>query len=256
MTGARRVRAGTNPEPTAAAVREAAAEAADPELAVGQAKFFQAHPGGYAEGDEFIGLRVPRQRAIARRFAGIGPEPVRELLDSPVHEHRLIALFLLRAEFERASQTSDGESATRPWVDLYLDAVRRGRVNNWDLVDSSADPVLGEYCHRHGELDVVLRHARNEDLWIRRVGVMATFAYIKHGDAQALLAVAPLVRDDRRDLVQKAFGWMWREVGKRVDEGILLDYLEANAARMGRTALSYALEHRSPQERVYYRSLR
>ncbi|MBD0860997.1 DNA alkylation repair protein [Gordonia sp. zg691] len=247
------------PEPTAAAVRTAAAEIADPQLAAGQAKFFQARPGGYGEGDEFLGLRVPQQRAIARAFRGIGPDAVAELLDSPVHEHRLIALFLLRGEFEQELRRRGGDATdagVEVWVKLYLDAVRRGRVNNWDLVDSSADSILGEYCRRLGRLDAVLRHAQDEDLWRRRVGIIATFAHIRHGDATALLAVAPLVRDDRRDLIQKAFGWMLREVGKRVDEAVLLGYLGDNAAEMGRTALSYAIEHRSPEERAYFRSLR
>ncbi len=239
--------------PTAAQVRDAAAEVADPELARGQAAFFQARPGGYGEGDEFLGIRVPVQRKIAKAFRGIAPDQVVELLDSPVHEHRLIALFLLRQEFDsELRRGGDG----RAWVDLYLDAVRRGRVDNWDLVDSSADPVLGEYCRRTEELDLVTQHARDPDLWRRRVGIIATFAFIKHGDATALLAVAPFVRDDRRDLIQKAFGWMLREVGKRVDETVLLGYLDDNAARMGRTALTYALEHRTPEERTHYRGLR
>lgn len=242
---------------TAEAVVAAAAELADPERAADLARFFQARPGGYGEGDEFIGLKVPQQRAIARRFRGIAPDEVVRLLDSPVHEHRLIGLFLLRGEFERALNRRSGpdRDAAKRWVEVYLDAVRRGRVNNWDLVDSSADPVLGEWCHHLGQLDPILEHAAHQDLWLRRVGIIATFAHLKHGDATALLAVAPLVRDDRRDLVQKAFGWMLREMGKRVDEQLLLDYLEANASQMGRTALTYALEHRSPQERAYYRSL-
>ncbi|MFE0749615.1 DNA alkylation repair protein [Gordonia sp. NPDC058843] len=239
--------------PTAAQVRDAAAELADPQLALGQAAFFQARPGGYGEGDEFLGIRVPAQRKLAKAFRGIAPDQVVELLDSPLHEHRLIALFLVRAEFEAELRRGDDGKA---WVDLYLDAVRRGRVNNWDLVDSSADPVLGEYCRRAGELDIIRQHAGETDLWRRRVGIIATFAAIKHGDATALLEVAQLVRDDRRDLIQKAFGWMLREVGRRVDETVLLGYLDDNAARMGRTALSYALEHRTPEERAHYRALR
>ncbi|KAF0970284.1 DNA alkylation repair protein [Gordonia sp. YY1] len=245
-------------ELNAASVRAAAAEIADPQCAVDLARFFQVRPGGYGEGDEFLGLRVPQQRAIAKRFRGIGADEIVALLDSPVHEHRLIALFLLRGDFERALRprsVPDWDEAAR-WVGLYLDAVRRGRVNNWDLVDSSADSVLGEYCRRRGDIDVVLAHAADGDLWRRRVGIIATFAHIKHADASVLLSVAPLVRDDPRDLIQKAFGWMLRETGKRVDEQTLLAYLEENAARMGRTALSDAIEHRTPEERAHFRALR
>lgn len=237
---------------TAADVIAAAAAEADPERAANSARFFQTQPGGYGEGDEFIGLTVPVQRRIAKRFKGIGLDAVRDLLDSGVHEHRLIGLFLLRGEFDRARGAAERES----WVGLYLDAVRRGRVNNWDLVDSSADPILGEHLHRLGDHQLLLDHAADPDLWRRRVGIIGTFAFIKHGDAQAILAVAPLVVDDRRDLIQKAFGWMLREMGKRVDATLLVRYLDDHAAEMGRTALSYAIERLSSESRAHYRSLR
>ncbi|MET9201228.1 DNA alkylation repair protein [Gordonia sp. NPDC003585] len=240
------------PVATAAAVMAAAAAQADPERAVNSARFFQAKPGGYGEGDEFIGLTVPLQRRIAKQFRGIGADAIVELLASPVHEHRLIALFCLRAEFDRAAD----DAARERWIELYLAAVDRGRVNNWDLVDSSADPILGEYLHARDDRKPLVELAAQQDLWRRRVGIIGTFAFIKHGDATATLAVAPLVIDDRRDLVQKAFGWMLREVGKRVDPATLSGYLEDHAAQMGRTALSYAIEHLPPERRTYYRSLR
>lgn len=229
----------------------ALAELADPVRAVGSARFFKSGPGEYGEGDEFAGITVPQQRKVARRFRGVDAVTIRELLDSPVHEHRLTALFLLRNEFDRA----DGAGQER-LVALYLDAVRAGRVDNWDLVDSSADPILGEWLWARHDFTLLRDLAAERDLWRRRVGIIGTFAFIKHGDESAILDIAPRVLEDRRDLIQKATGWMLRELGKRVDRALLLAFLDAHAAQMGRTALSYATEHLAADRRAHYRGLR
>jgi 3-methyladenine DNA glycosylase AlkD len=243
---------------TAAAVKAAINEAGDPERAASSAWFFKTGPGQYGAGDRFAGVSVPAQRAIAKRFRGLGRRGVKALLGSDVHEHRLTGLFLLRSGFESATDEHD----RRAWVDLYLAAVHEGRVNNWDLVDSSADCILGRWILRNtgaqGGQDhsLLFELASEPDLWCRRVAVMATFAFIKSGDGTTILALAPTLLDDRRDLIQKAIGWMLRETGKRVDRQLLLDFLDEHAAEMGRTALSYATEHLTAEQRAHYRSLR
>ena len=243
---------------TAAAVMAAVDEAGDPDRAANSAKFFRTAPGDYGEGDRFVGVPVPQQRKIAKRFRGLDRSQVNILLDSDIHEHRLTGLFLLRTGFEKAESDED----RRAWVDLYLSAVDRGRVNNWDLVDSSAEYILGQWLslldRKRGEQDhsLLVGLAADADLWRRRVAVLSTFAFIKAGDAATFLALAPTLLDDRRDLIQKAVGWMLRETGKRVDRRLLIDFLDEHAAEMGRTALSYATEHLTAQERAHYRSLR
>ncbi|MGJ0117737.1 DNA alkylation repair protein [Williamsia sp. MIQD14] len=223
----------------------------DPDRAAGSLRFFKSGPGDYGEGDRFVGVPVPRLRSLVRSFRGLDAPGVVDLLDSPVHEHRLIGLFLLRDGFER----SDTEADRAAWVEVYLDAIARGRVNNWDLVDSSADPILGVWLlDRPREL--LTRFAADDDLWCRRVGIVATFAFIRRGRASTLYEIAPLVIADRRDLIQKAFGWMLREAGKRCDRDELVGYLESHAAAMGRTALSYATEHLDADHRAALRALR
>lgn len=234
---------------TTDAVKAAVDVAADPERAAVMARFFKTGPGEYGEGDVFLGVTVPELRRIAGGFPGIDAASVRELLDSPVHEHRRIALALLRTEFERASDR-------RPWVQLYLDAVHSGRVDNWDLVDASADGILGEWLRQQGDHRPLVGLARRTDLWVRRVGIVGTFAYLRHQDPEPTLEVAPVVVDDRRDLIQKAFGWTLRDMGKRIDERLLTEFLAAHAARMGRSALSYAVERLTPEQRAHFRSLR
>jgi 3-methyladenine DNA glycosylase AlkD len=242
---------------SAADVIAALAEVADEEDAVNLRRFFKTGAGQYGEGDVFIGVRVPVSRTIAKRFAGLVPaSEIDALLDSAVHEHRLVGLFLLRTAFDRsrAARTRDAEGEQRP-VDQYLAAVYRGRVNNWDLVDSSADQILGQWLLDKPR-DLLFELVRSDSLWERRVGVLATFAFIQNGDATTTLEIAALLLDDPHDLMHKAVGWMLREVGKRVDRSLLVGFLDEYAARMPRTMLSYATEHLDAEQRLYYRALR
>ncbi len=240
--------------PDAAAVRAALAEAADPADAVHLRRFFKTGPGEYGEGDEFIGVRVPATRKVVERFADLPPDQIDELLDSPVHEHRLAGLLVLTGRFARATRArSKDEAEQARLVEFYLDAVRRGRVNNWDLVDTSAEYILGPWLlDRPREL--LFELAAADSLWQRRVALLATFHFIKHGDASTTFALAQRLSSDRRDLIQKALGWMLREVGKRIDRALLIGYLDQHAAELGRTALSYATERLDPAERARLRA--
>lgn len=219
-------------------------------------RFFKTGKGQYGEGDVFIGVRVPATRAVAQRFADLPLDEADVLLDSPVHEHRLAALVILVERFEAASRKRSPDSPLRAQIaDRYVAAVRRGRVNNWDLVDSSAPGILGGFLfdRPRGLLD---EFAHSADLWQRRVAVLATLGFITRGDASTTLHLAEALLGDREDLIHKAVGWMLREVGKRIDRTVLTDFLEAHAAQMPRTALSYATEHLTSAERSHFRSLR
>ncbi|MBH0780953.1 DNA alkylation repair protein [Nocardia bovistercoris] len=239
---------------TAEAVRAALAEVADPEDARNLGRFFKTGPGEYGEGDVFLGVRVPATRAVAKRFAELPLDEIDALLDSEVHEHRLAGLVILNARFARAAKPRTRDvDAQAEIVRRYLDAVYRGRVNNWDLVDVSAEHVLGPWLLDRPR-DLLFELARSDSLWERRVALLATFAFIKAGDASTTLALAEELLADRRDLIQKAVGWMLREVGKRVDRALLTGFLDTHAAALGRTALSYATEHLDPAERAAYRA--
>ncbi|MCM6775075.1 DNA alkylation repair protein [Nocardia sp. CDC159] len=241
---------------TAAAVRQALAAVADPADAIHLRRFFKTGPGEYGEGDVFIGVRVPATRAVAKQFAGLPLSEIDLLLDSPVHEHRLAGLVILNAAMAAAMKprTKD-EAAQGRIVELYLAAVRRGRVNNWDLVDVSAEHILGPWLlNRPREL--LFHLAQGDSLWERRVALLTTFHFVKSGDASTTLELGERLLGDRRDLIQKAVGWMLREVGKRVDRELLLGFLDTHAAEMGRTALSYATEQLEGEVRQRYRDLR
>lgn len=240
--------------PSAADVQAALAAHADPTDAENLQRFFKTGPGEYGEGDVFIGVRVPAARAVAKRFPDLPLSEIDRLLDSEVHEHRLTGLVILNARFaEAAKPRSFDEQAQRAMVELYLAAVRRGRVNNWDLVDVSAEYVLGPWLYDR-DRDLLYELAASASLWERRVALLTTFAFIKRGDASTTLELAERLLADRADLIQKALGWMLREVGKRVDRAVLEGFLERHAGQLGRTALSYATEHLEPERRAYYRA--
>ena len=235
---------------------DALADVSDPEDAVFLQRFFKTGPGQYGEGDVFIGVRVPATRAVAKRFADLPLEEVGVLLDSDVHEHRLAGLIILNRLFERAGSARSHDDAERERLAaFYLGAVRRGRVNNWDLVDGSAEFVLGEYLVDRPR-DLLFDLAASKVLWERRVAVLSSFAFIKRGDPSTTLVLAERLLADREDLMQKAVGWMLREIGKRVDPAVLLGFLDEHAPAMPRTMLSYATEHLTPEQRAAYRAAR
>ena len=233
---------------TAQDVRAALAEHADADDIENLQRYFKTGPGDYGEGDVFIGVRVPATRSVVRRFRGVPLAEIEVLLDSEVHEHRLAGVLLLVEHFPAEPEAV---------LDIYLAALQRGRINNWDLVDSSAEHIVGPAVRTGRAPEALLDDlAASPDLWERRVAVLATFDFIKQGDAGPALRLCETLLSDRHDLIQKATGWMLREVGKRVSREQLTGFLDAHAARMPRMMLSYATEHLDPDERARYRAMR
>jgi 3-methyladenine DNA glycosylase AlkD len=226
---------------TASAVRAELADVADPERAKGLARFFKTGPGDYGAGDVFIGVRVPDERAVARKFRGLSLGEVERLLHSRIHEERQTALLILVDRYERGDA-----KAKAACVRFYVDNLRW--VNNWDLVDSTAHRILGDHLLT-GDRRRLVRLAGSSVLWERRVAMVATYAFILAGDPRPTFEIARLLLSDEHDLIHKAAGWMLREVGKRVGERELRAFLEEHATEMPRTALRYAIERFTPGER-------
>jgi 3-methyladenine DNA glycosylase AlkD len=235
-----------NATSTADDVRAALAEFANPADGLKQRAYFKGYEGGYGAGDVFLGLRVPVTRSVVKRFRGLPFDEIDALLDDAEHEHRLAGVLLLNEAARRDPATT---------ADRYLAAVRRGRVNNWDLVDASAPYALGDWLYDR-DRSVLDELAASPVLWERRVAVIATYAFLKRGDASTTFALAERLLGDREDLIHKAVGWMLREAGARVSREALLGFLDAHAARMPRTMLSYATEHLAPEVRAAYRAMR
>jgi 3-methyladenine DNA glycosylase AlkD len=209
-------------------------------------RFFKTGEGQYGAGDQFIGVRVPDTRKACKSAGKMPLSEVEELLKSDVHEHRLAAVILLADQFKSVA-SSGQEDIYR----LYLKALDRGYINNWDIVDTSAEFIVGEYLWERSR-ESLLELARHQDVWHRRVAVLASFQFIKKGDASTTLELAKVLLHDSHDLIQKAVGWMLREVGKRVSRELLITFLEEHHKDMPRTMLRYAIEHLEPSQRAHF----
>jgi 3-methyladenine DNA glycosylase AlkD len=230
-------------------VRRALRQFGSPQRALGAARFFKTGKGEYGEGDIFIGCTVPEQRLVARQFRALPLDEVDELLTSEIHEERLTALLILVHQFTTTHDASVRQRIFR----LYMK--RLAHINNWDLVDSSAEYIVGGWLEDKDRA-LLDKLAGSKHLWSRRVAMLATFCFIKEGSADDALRIATRLLNDRHDLIHKAVGWMLREVGKRVDRAPLRAFLERHAATMPRTALRYAIEHLPAAERRRWMSYR
>ncbi len=222
------------------AIRGQLRAAGDPEDALFLQRFFKTGPGGYAEGDVFIGVRVPMVRLLARQADPLPLADILRLLASRIHEERLLALVSMTRQFARGD-----ESLRREVYDAYLAA--RAHINNWDLVDVSAPNIVGAWLldHPRGILDTLVV---SPVLWDRRIAVLATFTLLRAGQFDDTVRLCTHLLKDPEDLMHKACGWMLRECGKR-DLGVLRAFLRAHSTSMPRTMLRYAIEKLSPDER-------
>lgn len=199
------------------------------------ARYLRAYPGGYGEGDCFIGVTAPNQRKTAKMYYKTCPlKEVEELLCESVHEFRLTALFILVLKFEK----SKTEAEKKDIVDIYLR--NAAFVNNWDLVDSSADKILGPYLFNK-DRNLLYEFASSKDLWKQRIAIITTHYFIKNGQFDDTLKIARILLSHNHDLIHKAVGWMLREVGNR-DFDVEFDFLKKYYKVMPRTMLRYAIE--------------
>jgi 3-methyladenine DNA glycosylase AlkD len=212
-------------------------------------RFFKAGPGEYGEGDEFIGVRVPDSREVAKAHKDLSLDEIQKLLDSKIHEERFVGLAILIYRFKKAQHPKTTDLNVQKEVfDFYLKNLYAQRVNNWDLIDSTA-PYLGYYLLGRQSTDKLLNQlASSKSLWERRAAVMFTFAFIREFELEATLKLCKKLLNDEHDLMHKACGWMLRELGKQ-DLGALREFLEENVKKMPRTMLRYAIEKMSERER-------
>ena len=234
-------------KPTAQAVSRHLQTLSSATRARASARFFRTGPGQYGHGDVFIGVNVPDQRKVARHFADLPLPEIDKLLQSKTHEHRLTGLFILVAQYKAADPKSQKALAK-----FYL--ARKHRINNWDLVDSSASYVLGHHLLSTSRTELY-RLARSKNLWDKRIAIIATAAFIREGEYRDTLNIAAILLHDAHDLIHKAVGWMLREAGNKslaTEERFLRKY----AATMPRTMLRYAIEKFPERKRKAYLNLR
>ncbi len=203
-------------------------------------RFFKTGSGEYGQGDIFWGITVPLIRKTAREHKHLDIQQLEKMLEHEVHEVRLCALLIMVLQ---AKTTPD------QIYDMYLK--KTPCINNWDLVDLTAPTIVGDFLINK-DCSVLYTLAQSNTVWERRIAIIATYAFIKRGDHANTLKLAKILVNDHHDLIQKAVGWMLREVGKRCSLPILEEFLEEHAATMPRTALRYSLEHMTPEKKQYF----
>jgi 3-methyladenine DNA glycosylase AlkD len=223
--------------------------AATPENARALARYFKVAPGGYGEGDVFLGIKLSHLRQLAKPYAASVFEPADwlPLLRSPIHEHRLIALVVMSERAKQAAEKSNGE--LQVIYDTYLD--NTNYVNNWDLVDVTCGPIVGGYLLDR-DRSPLYTLVRSDRIWDRRIAMVSSQHFLRRRETTDLYRIAEILLPDRHDLIHKAVGWSLREAGKRVDRDELRRFLDQQASIMPRTALRYAIEHFDSAERQHY----
>jgi len=208
--------------------------------------FFKTGKGEYGEGDKFIGVKMPEQRAVAKEAIDLKYSEISKLLSSKIHEHRMTGLLILVYKFEKAELKEKHKIFT--FYKKHLSS-----VNNWDLVDVTCDKIIGGHL-LDKDRKLLYRYAKSSHLWTRRIAIVSTFAFIKKNDFSDTFAIAEILLHDKHDLIHKATGWMLREIGKR-ESHLLEAFLGRHAAVMPRTMLRYSIERFSEKKRKYYMGL-
>jgi len=208
-------------------------------------RFFKTGKGEYGEGDVFLGITVPLQRSIAKKYLDLNLKDVQDLLSSKIHEHRLVSLLILIFKYKKADELEKKEI-----VDFYLKNTKN--INNWDLVDLSAGYIDGDYLFQFKkDTSVLYKLAKSKNLWERRIAIMSTFAYIKNDHFKDVLSISEILLNDPHDLIHKAVGWMLREIGKR-NKKVEVNFLNKHYREMPRTMLRYAIEKFTIEEKSFY----
>ena len=235
-------------------------------------RFFKTQKGEYGEGDIFLGLMVPKQRALVKKYwRCLNLADIDKLLKSKIHEERLIALLVLVKKFDDFNRHPELVSGSKNGFqnkfgmtqkdifDFYLAHTKY--INNWDLVDLSAPKIVGSYLYSlslegegrvRGKNDILIKLAKSKNLWERRIAMLATFQFICFKQSKDALAIAKILLYDKHDLIHKAVGWMLREAGKRCSEKKLTDFLNQYSGKMPRVMLRYAIERLPREKRKYY----
>ncbi len=205
------------------------------------AGFFKTGKGEYGEGDKFLGVTMPDQREIIKKYSQeISLNETLKILRSKWHEERMLALLFLMSKYKEGTETE-----RKKIFSLYLANTKF--INNWDLVDVTCRDIIGNYLFtsslQRNEKDYSVLHklARSENLWERRIAIVSTFYFISKNQLDDTFKLAKILLLDKHDLLHKAVGWALREAGKK-DEKRLLDFLNKYRLKMSRTTLRYAIE--------------
>lgn len=206
--------------------------------------FFKTWKWEYWEWDVFLWITVPELKNVAKKYKDLGLQSLQEQLKSKIHEHRYIALAIIKLRYLELKDEKEKENLIN-FVKQNISS-----INNWDLVDTFIPYVFWEYYFNRDRSDLYI-YQKSSSLWERRISIMTTFYFLKKWDFEDTLKICELLLWDKQDLIHKACGWMLREIWK-VDEKVLVWFLDKNVKLMPRTMLRYAIEKFDTETRKYY----
>ena len=219
----------------------------DPSQVEGLSRFFKTGPGQYGEGDIFLGIKVPTTRAVVKScWKELTLNDLEECVTNPYHEVRLAALLAL---VEMFSHSKKDKAFQKDCVDFYLS--HTDRINNWDLVDLSCYPLLGEWLLDKDRTLLYDLARDGKTIWEQRIGMVSTMTFIRHGQLDDTFSIADILLHHSHDLIHKAVGWLLREAGKK-DEVALTEFLNSRYKTMPRTMLRYAIEKFPEEKRAVF----
>ena len=224
-------------------IKKDLSQRSNPEKAKKLSGFFKTGKGQYGEGDIFLGIPVPEQRKVAKRYNDLPLNDLQELLKSKIHEHRLIALLILISKYGKADNSGKDEIFS-----FYLKNTEN--IDNWDLVDSSAPKIVGAHLFNK-DTSILFKLVKSDNLWERRIAILSTSKFITNNDFKDALIISELLLHDEHALIHKAVGWMLREIGKR-DQETEERFLNKHCMQMPRTMLRYAIEKFDKNKRKFY----
>jgi len=204
-------------------------------------RFFKTGKGEYGEGDIFLGIKVPEQRKIAKKYINLSLTELENLLNSTIHEYRFTALVILSAKYKKGNEK-------KAIFDFFIKNIEN--INNWDLVDCFAPSIVGDFL-QDKKRDILYKLCRSRNIWKKRIAIISTFAFIRKNGFEDAFAISKVLLNDKHDLIHKAVGWMLREIGKR-DQNAQEMFLQKHYKAMPRTMLRYAIEKFSKEKRELY----
>lgn len=207
-------------------------------------KFFKTKKGEYGEGDIFLGLNMPLQRNLAKKYEVLSFKEIEFLIENKFHEYRMIGFLVLLNKYEKSKNISEKEK-------IFLFLIKKMKwLNNWDLVDVICPKTIGDFCFKKNN-DFLKKLSKSKNLWEKRISIVSTYTYIKNNSLKETLEISKILLNDQHDLIHKAVGWMLREVGKK-NISILENFLKENYDSISRTTLRYSIEKFPENKRKKY----
>jgi len=208
-------------------------------------RYFKTEKGQYAKADVFLGISIPQLRNLSSRFQDTDLNHLQLMLFSKFHEERMLSLLILVRKFQKFKIHSERDEI----FTFYTDSKNIIQVNNWDLVDTSCRNIIGAYLMDNPlHINLLTKLAQSSNIWLRRISIVSTYEFISKGKFDIAYRIAKLVLGDNEDMIQKAVGWMLREIGKR-DKNSEINFLIMHRAVMPCKVMRYAIEIFSPYEK-------